>query len=253
MDIAGSPRVRELQMRFGDSVVTTPRLDFLTHSEHDIWLDDREWQTLIDNVNQYNNDGEFVAILGYEWTVPTRFGGHHNVFFRDADDRRRVPSQTAPVLSQLYRRLGNENDMDDVLIIPHAHQAGEYRLSDPNMETLVEIMSMHGNFEWFGIMYLNHGHEVGFVAASDDHLSHPGYSTPLRSGLAQRGGLAAVLAPEKTRDAIFDAMKDLASYATTGKRIILDVDLNGARMGTRTVYRAERTIRGRVMGTASDR
>jgi hypothetical protein len=62
--------------------------------------------------------------------------------------------------------------------------------------------------------------------ASDDHLSHPGYSTPLPGGLAQPGGLAAVLAPEKTRDAIFSAMKDLAAYATTGQRMILDFRVN---------------------------
>ena len=226
------------------------RLDFLTHSEHDIWMDDSEWQTLKDNVDKYNQDGEFVAILGYEWTASTRRGGHHNVFFRNTENRRRVPNQTAPVLSQLYRRLANENDMKDVLIIPHAHMAGEYRMSDPHMETLVEIMSMHGNFEWFGRMYLQHGHEVGFVAASDDHLSHPGYASPLPGGLAQPGGLAAVLAPERTRGAIFDAMKDLAAYATTQQRIILDVTVNGARMGTRTAYRRERSVRGRVFGTA---
>ncbi len=226
------------------------RLDFLTHSEHDLWMDDSEWQTLIENVNRYNKDGEFIAILGYEWTVNNQWGGHHNVFFRDTIDRSRVPRQTAPDLSQLYQRLAVENDMDDVLIIPHAHQAGDWRISHPQMETLVEIMSMHGHFEWFGVMYLNHGHDIGFVAASDDHLSHPGYSTPLASGLAARGGLAAVLAPTKTRDAIFDAMKDLAAYATTGQRIILDVDLNGARMGTRTVNRDDRHLTGRVFGTA---
>ena len=226
------------------------RLDFLTHSEHDIWMDDTEWQSLINNVDRYNNDGEFVAILGYEWTADTRRGGHHNVFFRDTHNRKRVPNQTTPVLSQLYRRLANQNDMRDVLIIPHAHMAGEYRMNDPHMETLVEIMSMHGNFEWFGRMYLQHGHEVGFVAASDDHLSHPGYASPLPGGLSQPGGLAAVLAPEKTRDAIFDALKDLAAYATTQQRIILDVKTNGARMGTRTSYAATRRITGRVIATA---
>jgi hypothetical protein len=226
------------------------RLDFLTHSEHDIWMDDSEWQTLKDNVDKYNKDGEFIAILGYEWTASTRRGGHHNVFFRNTPNRRRVPNQTASTLSQLYRRLATENELKDVLIIPHAHMAGEYRMNDPHMETLVEIMSMHGNFEWFGRMYLQHGHEVGFVAASDDHLSHPGYASPLAGGLAQPGGLAAVLAPERTRDAIFDAMKDLAAYATTQQRIILDVKVNDARMGTRTHYAPKRTIHGRVMGTA---
>ena len=226
------------------------RLDFLTHSEHDIWMDDREWQTLIENVEKYNDEGRFIAILGYEWTAPHHLGGHHNVFFRSAAGRTRVPRQEAPVLSELYRRLATENDMRDVLIIPHAHMPGDYRHSHPHMETLVEIMSMHGRFEWFGRMYLQHGHEIGFVAASDDHLSHPGYSSPLPRGLRDNAGLAAVLAPEKTTDAIFDAMKSLAAYATSGERILLDVDLNGAMMGQRTSFATNRRIRGRVIGTA---
>ena len=226
------------------------RLDFLTLSEHDLWMDDSEWKRLLEKVNEYNRDGEFVAIPGYEWTVGTASGGHHNVFFRDTKDRKRVPNQTAPVLSQLYRRLANENDMDDVLIIPHAHQPGEYRMNERHMETLVEIMSMHGHFEWFGKMYLKHGHEVGFVAASDDHLSHPGYSTPLPGGLAARGGLAAVWSREKTRESIFTSMKRLSAYATTGQRIIMGVKMNGARMGIRTDFKTKRNLRGKIVGTA---
>ncbi|MEE9279270.1 MAG: DUF3604 domain-containing protein [Myxococcota bacterium] len=234
-------------MRFGRD---DARLDFLTHSEHDIWMDDSEWETLRENVEHYTVPGEFIAFLGYEWTVRASSGGHHNVFFRTPRGRNRVPVQLASVPSELYRRLEIANDLKDVLIIPHAHQAGDWRVSHARMETLVEIMSMHGTFEWFGRAYLSHGHEVGFIAASDDHLSHPGYPTPLATGLAQRGGLAAVLAPEKTTNAIFDALKAKRTYATTGPRIILDVELNDAAMGTRTRFAAERKLRGRVMGTS---
>ncbi len=226
------------------------RLDFLTHSEHDIWMDDREWETLKQNVGKYNEEGEFIAYLGYEWTMRAASGGHHNVLFRTPDERRRVPIQEAGTLSRLYQQLAAQNDMDDVLIIPHAHEPGEYRQSHPEMETLVEVMSMHGRHEWFGIMYLNHGHEVGFIAASDDHLSHPGYPTPLVRGLADSGGLAAVVAPEKTTDAIFDAMKNLSAYATTGDRILLDFNVNDASMGSRISHTETRKIHGRVYGTA---
>lgn len=226
------------------------RLDFVTHSEHDIWLDDAEWEVLRDNVRTFSKDGEFVAYLGYEWTVNATRGGHHNVLFRTPDNRNRIGAHFYPTLTALYQGLRNAATPRDVVVIPHAHQAGDYRLNDPELEPLVEIMSQHGNFEWFGRMYLQHGHQVGFTAASDNHLSQPGYSAPLGGSLSQRGGLGAVMAQAKTRDAIFDGMKQLKAYATSGDRIILDFAVNDVAMGQRGPFAAEREIRGNVIGTA---
>ena len=226
------------------------RLDFITHSEHDIWMDDFEWATLREMVQKYSKDGEFIAYLGYEWTVRQSQGGHHNVLFRTPEGRDRMPAQLYPTLSSLYQGLRENNDTDDVVIIPHAHQKGEYRYSDPEMETLIEIMSMHGTFEWFGRMYLSHGHEVGFVAASDDHIGRPGYASPKSSSLAQRGGLGAIFAPARTTDAIFDGMKRLRAYATSGQRMVVDFDVNGTKMGQRAPYAPSRSINATVHGTS---
>jgi hypothetical protein len=226
------------------------RLDFITHSEHDLWMDAAEWEVLRDTVMEFSEEGRFIAYLGYEWTMRHSQGGHHNVLFRTPEDRYPLPVQQYKTLSGLYQGLRERYKVEDVVTIPHAHQKGEYRLSDPELQPLVEIMSMHGTFEWFGRMYLSHGHQVGFIAASDDHIGRPGYATPRTSSLAQRGGLAAVLAPERTTDAIFDAMRNLQTYATTGDRIILDVRLNDAPMGQRIDYSEQRSIRGRVNGTA---
>ena len=226
------------------------RLDYVTHSEHDIWMDDFEWNVLQDNVRRYSKEGEFIAFLGYEWTIQNWQGGHHNVLFRTAEDRRRIPAQEYGTLSLLYQGLRDHHEAEDVVVIPHAHQSGDYRLNDPSLEPLVEIMSQHGTFEWFGRMYLNHGHEVGFIAASDNHLSQPGYSTPKPGSLSQRAGLGALRASARTRDALFDAMRSLSTYATTGDRMILDVTVNDGDMGTRVAFAEERRIEGRVIGTA---
>ena len=67
------------------------RLDFLGLSEHDIWLDDYEWQAMQRAVEKYSEPGKFIAFLGYEWTVRRQWGGHHNVFFR-SPQRKRVHS-----------------------------------------------------------------------------------------------------------------------------------------------------------------
>ena len=226
------------------------RLDYVTHSEHDIWLDAFEWDVLADNVRKYSRNGEFIAYLGYEWTVSNFQGGHHNVLFRTPDDRKIINAQFHPTLSSLYQGLRTHHDPADVVVIPHAHQNGDYRLNDPLLEPLVEIMSQHGTFEWFGQLYLSHGHQVGFTAASDNHLSQPGYTSPRPGGLSQQGGLGAVVANEHTTDAIFDAMRQRRAYATSGDRIILDVSVNGAQMGERAPFAETRAIEGRVVGTA---
>lgn len=230
--------------RFGRDVA---RLDFLSLSEHDQWMDDSEWRSLMEMISKYEVPGKFTAILGFEWTSRIEYGGHHNVFFRTTPDRRRVPNQEAALLDELYDGLRRQNGPDDVLIIPHAHQAGDWTNSDPEMERLVEIQSGHGTFDWFGNKYLLNGYQVGFVGASDNHNGHPGYSG---IGNRQLGGLAAALAPENSPDEIFSALRDRATYATTGERILLDATLNGERMGGRQGDASVRRIDCRVNGTA---
>lgn len=228
------------------------RLDFLGLSEHDIWLDDQEWKNMRSAVERYTEPGRFIAFLGYEWTSNRPNGGHHNVFFRTPQGRP-APVQQNYVLSRLYQGLRAANKPSDVLVIPHAHQAGDWRRSDPDLERLVEIMSMHGTFEWFGNYYLRNGYEVGFLAASDDHRTRPGLSGTMAQGpLVQMGGLVGVMAPEKTAPGIFDALRARATYAVTGaERILLDATLNGSRMGLRGRNAPERRIAAKVSGTAA--
>ena len=235
--------------RFG---LEDSRLDFVCLSEHDIWLDDFEWQALKDLVVKYHQPGKFIPYLGYEWTLEIDRGGHHNVLFRTPEGRQMVAAQDANRLPLVYAGLHQANDPEDVLVIPHAHQSGNWAQSDPELEKLVEIYSQHGSFEWFGNMYLQRGHEVGFIAASDTHQAKPGYNNAMfhPSPNGQFSGLAAILAPSKTNDAIFDAMRSLSAYATSGQRIILDANLNGARMGTRQPFTRERVLACRVMGTS---
>lgn len=227
------------------------RLDFVTHSEHDIFMDDAEWESLRRIVMQNLDEGRFIPFLGYEWTVDNRNGGHHNVLFRTPQDRQRFDARRFPSLSRLYAGIRASVPEKDVLLIPHAHNSGDWRVVDPELVRLVEIMSQHGTFEWFGRMYLQHGHQVGVIAASDNHLSQPGYSSPPGAGQSQRAGLAAVYADDKTTDGIFDALRGLRTYATTGDRIILDFNVNGAPMGTRAPMDTARRITGQVIGTAA--
>ena len=226
-------------------------LDFVTLSEHDIWMDDSEWTALREAVKKYDDPPNFTTFLAYEWTAIVELGGHHNVFFRTPNERARVPIQETDGLWDLFDGLDANFDPSEVMLIPHAHIPGDWRLAHPKYEPLVEIVSMHGTFEWFGNYYLRNGHTVGFVGATDDHAGRPGYSGGLRNGpLQQFGGLAAVLAPKLDSGTIFDAMQERLAYATNGQRTILDLRLNGELMGRRMDYAPARTIEGQVMATA---
>jgi hypothetical protein len=227
-------------------------LDFAGLSEHDVWLDDSEWRSMNDAVRRYTEPGRFVAFLAYEWTVNRNGGGHHNVFFR-SPGRDRVPAQMAYNLSLLYQGLRSRYSTKDVLVIPHAHQAADWRRSDPDLERLVEIASMHGTFEWFGNYYLRQGYQVGFVGASDDHRTRPGYSGGMPTGsLQQMNSLVAVRAKEKGANEIFDALRDRSTYAASdAQRILLDFQLNNQSAGQRVPYSDERRMHARFSGTSA--
>jgi hypothetical protein len=239
----GSPRA------FFEYATEDARLDFATLSEHDVWMDDGEWRALQDLTREFTRRGRFVGILGYEWTAFTNRGGHHNVFFRDPASER-VGLQVATRLTDLYRELHARYQPRDVLVIPHAHRAGDWRQGDPAIERLVELHSVHGSFEWFANMYLRNGFELGFVGSSDDHMAKPGLAPAPLSSVAQPGGLAAVLAPEVSTDAVFAALRGLRSYATSGQRMLLEATLNGHAMGTRQPAARRRELRFSVAGTS---
>jgi hypothetical protein len=226
------------------------KLDFTTLSEHDLWMDDYEWEVLRSATIRHRRPGDFETFIGYEWTVNTRTGGHHNVLFRTPEGRRRVENQRAPLLPNLFKLLRAENREEDVLVIPHAHNPGHYWEADPEMETMLEIVSNHGTFEWLGRAFLSRGNEVGFIGGSDDHIGHPGLR-PLRRGHGSdnQGGFAAAVAPSKSRDSIFDALRNRSAYATNGQRIILRASVNGRGMGEEVVGAGSRKIEARAVGT----
>ncbi|MDZ4761883.1 MAG: DUF3604 domain-containing protein [Alphaproteobacteria bacterium] len=237
---------------FFDFARNDSRLDFVTLSEHDLWMDDFEWESLRRAVTKFSEPGKFETYLGYEWTVDANRGGHHNVLFRTPAARDRIGRQWAPTLPELHRQLAARYDVADVIVLPHAHQPGDWKISDSSLEPFVEMVSNHGTFEWFGRAYLSQGHEVGFLGGSDDHSGHPGLrslrDTPSSDNF---GGLAAIIAPAKSSNAIFDSIRDRAGYATNGFRIILDATMSSSRMGKRTGPIEERKIEGRVIGTTA--
>jgi hypothetical protein len=221
-------------------------LDFASLTGHDVALSAAGWEEIRRETAAANRPGSFVAYMGYEWSMVYQFGGHHNVFFKD-DNGRYATWREAPELPELYERLREIQAIDNVLVIPHAHEPGNWNISDGELERLVEIYSFHGSFEYFGQRYLDQGFRVGLIAASDDHTGHPG-NAPAR--LSNRGGLAAVYAPRLDRDAVWDGLRSRATYASSGKRPVVKVEVDGGQVGGTLPVGAVPALEARVLGTA---
>jgi hypothetical protein len=203
-------------------------LDFASLSAHDIMISELLLRDVLRATAKYHQDNRFVTLKGYEWTQDTRFGGHHNVYYRSTEQRN-IPAYEAPTISDLYRIQREVNGAENVLIIPHCHQPGDWNFNDAAMERLVEIYSTHGSFEWFGRRYLEMGFHVGLTTGADDHTGHPGNNMGLA---ANRFGQSAVFASELTRDGIFDGLVARRCYGTSVARIYLDTRTEGAPMGS---------------------
>jgi hypothetical protein len=133
-------------------------------------------------------------------------------------------------------------------MIPHHVKTWmDWSFYNPELEPVMEIYSCWGQSEnpsmerWDKGMTpgagaweaLRRGYRLGMIASSDNHVGMPGRSYPHDRQVHTPfpGGLAAVWAPELTRESIFDAIRARRCYGTTGARIILDFTVNGQPMG----------------------
>jgi len=237
-------------------------LDVIGHQGNDFQVSDAYWARLQKTVRQFNDDGRFVVLPGYEWSATTYAGGDRNVYFRHEDspimrsshwlipDTPHNELSPASPADVLFERLRNEVGLDDVLLA--AHVGGRYadlpNYFDEQLGPLVEVMSCWGVFEWMLTDAFEAGYIIGVVANSDGHKGRPGAEGPGAGEFGLTGGLTCILAESLTRDAIFDALRARRCYGTTGARIDLDFTADGKPMGSVLQRQTEVTLRGRVAG-----
>ncbi|MCP3920773.1 MAG: CehA/McbA family metallohydrolase [bacterium] len=260
-------------------------LDVVALTDHDhfgvLFLDAHPelWTGIQEQNAAFHAPGQFVTLLGYEWT--SWIHGHRHVLY--FDDVGEIHSSLDPAV-ETPRALWDRLRGRDALTIAH-HSSGQpipvnwTFAPDPTLEPITEIVSVHGSSEAEDSPFpvrgslrgnyvrdvLERGAHLGFVGSGDSHDGHPGLAhlsplagyKPPRAATGERlgtGGLAGIFAPELTRSGVLAAMRARAVYATSGPRIVLACELGGRPMGAR-VERASigdgPTLTIDVLGTAS--
>jgi hypothetical protein len=237
-------------------------IDFTASSDHDhAWeTPDAYWRVICETVKRWNEPGRFVVFLGYEWAKWRRNGdGDRNVYYLK-DDQPFFRSEDAdyPRPPDLHQAL----DRRPALVIPH-HPGGDgnhcdYKDHDPYHERFIEIHQVRGCYECstekgnpliarpdreggklvaegFVQRALALGWRAGFTAGGDDHRGTAGTDKPARvdpGGKIIYAGSMAVLAKDRTREAIWDGLWHRRVVATSGPRMLLSVTLNGHPIGS---------------------
>lgn len=240
-------------------------LDFGAVSDHMEALTDRQWDYFRSVTRDYNETGRFVTLHGQEWTHHQRetgAPGHRNIYFRgDAAPVLRSTDPDCNTLDKLWRKLDGFGL--PALAIPH-HSANVVMGTDwaqgwnPRYEKGVEIYSVWGSSELpaeagntrpirslKGEMAGRHvrdalrrGFRLGFWGGGDIHDGRPGddlhTAQPDTHGydVLYPQGFTAVSVPILARETVFDALADRRCYATTRRRIYVDVrvEKNGLRV-----------------------
>jgi hypothetical protein len=222
-------------------------LDVAALSDHDHWglefLDaaPRLWDDIREVTRRFHEPGRFVSLLAFEWTS-WAWGHRHVVYFGD----------DGPLLSSLAPETDHPTELWEALdgqtavTIAHHPAGGPVAIDwsippDPRFEPVTEVSSVHGSSEaedtpqriyrpeagHYVRDALDRGYRLGFVGSGDSHDGHPGLAH-LAGGT---GGLAAVLAEERTRDAVLHALRGRRTYATSGPRIVLRFSVDATSMG----------------------
>ncbi|MBU0606687.1 MAG: DUF3604 domain-containing protein, partial [Armatimonadetes bacterium] len=262
-------------------------LDFGALGDHDHVFEttDEMWARAQTATARYHEPERFVTFLGYEWAKWRQNGdGDRNVYYRE-DHRPMYRSDNGHCATppELYAALADETA---IIITHHSANIGnhcDWKDYDPGKDRLVEIFSEWGSSECslhdgnpypirpatarpavpdsgevaagFVQRALALGWRVGFTAGGDDHQGHPGDVTLRGSNPERAPGLLAVRAPANTREALWESLYGRNCYGTTGARIILDFDLDGAPMGSelwlseRPELAERRTVRVEAHGT----
>ncbi len=220
------------------------RHDFACLTDHGYNMNAYLWNYTAKMARINNDPGRFLTFLAEEWTSsfeeystehPYGFYGHRNLILADPYFPRWWNARNRQTPAEVWEDLRKLNA--NFIHIPHqladtGNVPTDWNFHDPVAQPVAEIFQTRGSYEYLGAprqakratptkgYFLQdawaRGLVIGVIAAPDHG---GGY------------GKACVYAPELTREAILDALRQRHCYGTTAAKIFLDVRVNGHLMG----------------------
>lgn len=225
----------------------TAKVDFLAVTDHSNSLDNAntsnilngsgsaEWAGGHATADNYT-DGNFVGIYAYEmtWSNGT---GHINTFNTPGFETRETAKyKNADGLKQYYDVL--KQVPDSISQFNHPGQTfgdfNDFAYYDPQIDNLISLLEV-GNGEGavrssnyfpsyeFYTRALDKGWHVSPTNNQDNHLGLWGNANTART---------VILTDSLTRNSIYDAMRNMRTYATEDNNLRIKYTLNGEVMGT---------------------
>lgn len=203
--------------------------DFYAITDHAELLTEKEWVDIGDKTKEFNEDGRFVPIRGFEYT--NYLLGHINIF--NTSSYRGVFS--APRLRGIYRWIESQPHALAELNHPGSPLGAFGKLTIP--ETIKDqVFGMEtGNgynrnssnlFIPFYNLALHAGYYLAPLYNMDNHI------------LDENGCRTVIIAPELTRDSLLEALHARRVYAVDNPSAKVAFKCNGAWMGSRITANA---------------
>lgn len=233
--------------------------DFIGITDHAASTTELYWRQSIRMADFYNESEKFVAIPAIEWTLQSdpklddiqHGAGHYNIVFATSKDARKYirnkheiycPHTPESSISPMLWRMLEEKKID-CITIPH-HPADEIHLMDWNVTNskyvpMVEIFQCRGNNEYPGCP-----REKNISRHTSTHHKHAFIDYALKTKKYKMGfiasgdhnnmgvGVAALWVKEVSRAGILEALRSRRTFATTGDKMVVTFNVNGALSGT---------------------
>ena len=219
-------------------------LDFLAVTDHSYAIDDIEWRDTLTQATDFTQDGQFVALRGFEYTQGAE--GHINVYntvrhavrtnvgCADCDDTPNL--EPGVTVEGFYRWLAvtGTQAVDDAGVVVQFNHPGWINFNDwayhPEVEDLTELEEVGNGYtaasyvfswdEW--VRSLDYGWKVGATSNSDNHATDGGCIVPHRTG---------VIMPALTKRHLLEALRARRTFATEAANGALYYKANGYWMG----------------------